>query len=72
MHRYLCALIAAMCVGLGLPQIEVALACRRPVSEACVWGHAYLPLNIAATLLLGGVPTFLVVAWFLCRRGTAK
>ena len=71
MNRYLWALIAAVVVGVGLPQIEIALACRHPLSEACVWGHAYLPLNVAATVLLLGVPTFLVVAWLLGRRGKA-
>jgi hypothetical protein len=72
MNRYILALIAAVLVGLGLPQVEVALACRRPLSEACVWGHAYLPLNVAATLLLLGVPTFLVIIWLLGRRDRAE
>jgi hypothetical protein len=68
MHRYLWSLITALVVGLGLPYIEVAYACRRQLSEACVWGHAYLPLNLAATLLLVGGPTFLVTSWLLRRR----
>ncbi len=72
MNRYLLALLGAGLVGIGLPQLEVAFACRRPVSEGCGWWHASLPVNVAATFLLLGVPTFFVIVWLLGRRGKAE
>lgn len=31
------------------------------MAEACVWGKAYLPLSLALSLLIIGVPTWLFV-----------
>jgi hypothetical protein len=72
MRRYSWGFVAAMLVGLGAPHLEVALACRRPISEGCVWGRALLPVNVVASLVILGIPTFLVVVWLLGRRGKAK
>lgn len=72
MQRYLWATLAALIVGVGLPYLEVAVACQRPISEGCVWGRAYFPLNVAATLLIGGVPAFLAVLWLTRRSGKTE
>ena len=69
MNRYLWGLIAAVFVGIGVPLLEVKIACLRPASESCVWGRALLPVNIVATLVILGTPTFLFVVWLLGRRG---
>jgi hypothetical protein len=51
----LLALAAGLVTGLGYPFIDLALACRIPTSEACVWGKAYLPITLAiSVVLLGG------------------
>jgi hypothetical protein len=60
-------LLTALCVGLtagvGYPFVDVALACRVPLSEACVWGKAYLPLTLGVSVVvLGGAVTGLVYA----------
>jgi len=42
------ALIAALSIAIGIefPRLELALKCRRPDSEACVWANAYWHLSI--------------------------
>lgn len=51
--------------GLAYPLIDVAVACAIPDSEACVWGKAYWPLNVALGIGLIGsfVGIVLYVAW---------
>jgi len=50
--------------------VDVALACRVPISEACVWGKAYFPLTLTVSVVvLGGVVTGLVYAVLVWRRG---
>ena len=68
MKRYLWSFIAAIFVGVGLPLLEVEIACLRPSSESCVWGRALLPVNIAATLVIVGAPTFFLVLWAQGRK----
>jgi len=70
--RYLWGAIAAVVVGVGAPRLEVAVACRRPISEPCVWGRAYLPVNVAATLVILGVPIFGFVARMTGRRARGR
>jgi hypothetical protein len=63
------AFAAGLIVGLSYPVVDLALACRAPSSEACVWGKAYLPLTFGVSLvLLGGVVTALVYAALTWRR----
>jgi hypothetical protein len=71
MSRYLLGLLGAGLVGVGLPQLEIAFVCSRP-GEGCGWWHASLPLNVAATSLLLGVPTFFVIVWLLGRRSKVE
>ena len=60
-------------VGLGYPVVDVALACRTPTSEACVWAKAYFPLTLGASLvLLGGSAAGLVYAILTWWRRPAK
>ncbi len=61
----------ALVVGLGVPLGQLALDCRAPTSEACVWGKAYLPLSLAVGVLLiaplaYGALTLIAALW---RRG---
>ena len=66
------ALCAGAAVGVSCPYVELALACRVPASEACVWGKAYFPLTLTVSLVfLGPISAALVyaaLAW-LRRRG---
>jgi hypothetical protein len=72
-HRipFLTAIFAGLLVGVGYPFVDLALACRAPISEACVWGKAYLPLTLGVSVVvLGGVVTglfYAVLLWW--RRG---
>ncbi len=59
---------AGLIVGFGLPYLELAIACLRPISEGCVWGRAVIPVNIAATLVILGIPVGVVAAWWARRR----
>lgn len=68
MRRYVWGTLAALFVSLAAPYLEVQFACRRHVAEGCVWGRALLPVNVAVTAVVAGVPTFLVVVWLLGRR----
>ena len=50
------AIILGVVVGAAYPFVDVALSCRVPESEACVWGKAYLPLSLAISIpIIGGV-----------------
>lgn len=58
-HRVFVALAIGLAAGVAYPLLDLALACRVPVSEACVWGKAYLPLTFAISVPAVGA----VVAW---------
>ena len=62
----LVGLIAALMVSYG----NLWLKCLQPTSEACVWSKAYLPLSLALSLVILGVPVF-VVTLLLLRRYAA-
>lgn len=63
---FLTALCVGLTVGIGYPFVDVALACREPISEACVWGKAYLPLTLGVSMVvLGGAVTGLLYAVLL-------
>ena len=65
----LVALGTWLVVGIGYPYLDLALACRTPDSEACVWGKAYFPLTMGLSLtLLGGLAAGLVYALRVWRR----
>ena len=65
----LIALAIGLLAGLVYPLIDLGLACHRPISEACVWGKAYLPLTLGVSVvLLGGVVTALVYGALAWRR----
>lgn len=65
----LVSLFVGMVVGVGYPYVDLAVSCRIPASEACVWGKAYFPLTLALSLvLLGGMSAGLVYAWLAWRR----
>jgi hypothetical protein len=60
--------------GVGYPCVDVALACKEAVSEACVWGKAYFPLTLGLSLIFigGGSAAFVYAAlayWRRTRRG---
>jgi hypothetical protein len=63
----LIALAAGVAVGVAYPYIEIALACRAPASEACVWGKAYFSLTLTVSLVFVG-PVVVVVAYALLAR----
>lgn len=66
---FLIALCVGLIVGIGYPFVDVALACRAPISEACVWGKAYFPLTLGVSVVvLGGAVTGLLYAVLIRRR----
>lgn len=65
----LIALLTGAVIGIGYPYVDLALACRVPDSEACVWGKAYFPLTLTiSVVMLGGIATGLVYAALMWRR----
>ena len=65
----LTALAAGLIAGVAYPFVDVALACRVPISEACVWGKAYFPLTLGlSVVVLGGAVTGLLYAALTWRR----
>jgi hypothetical protein len=58
MRSRLLRIIAAAAVGLAAPYVELWVKCRRPVSEACVWAKAYLPLTRPAYFAAFGLLAF--------------
>lgn len=70
-HRFpfLTALSTGLIAGVGYPLVDLALACRAPISEACVWGKAYFPVTLGVSVVvLGGVVTALLYALLGWRR----
>ena len=73
----LVALIGGLVVGIGYPFVDIAIACRAPMSEACVWGKAYFSLTLTVSVvLLGGIAAGVLhaaLAWLRHRmsRGDA-
>lgn len=50
-----------MGTGVTYPYLDLAIACRNPISEACVWGKAYFSLTLGVSLILvSGVTTGVV------------
>ena len=66
---FLVALTVGLVVGIGYPVIDLILACRVPMSEACVWGKAYFLLTLAVSVvLLGGTVAGLLYIVLMWRR----
>ena len=65
--------ISALVVGVAYPLIQLAVDCRAPDSEACVWGKAYLPLSLALSVVVLGsvvaIVMFAVLEWRRRARG---
>lgn len=66
--RAIIALAAGLVAGVAYPLLDVAMSCRAPDSEACVWGKAYLPLTLGISIPLVGA----VVAWLAYRVLAAR
>ena len=62
-RRALAGILVFLLVGAGVPFLELWLKCRQPMSEACVWAKAYLPLSLGIGAVLGILAA--VVAWFV-------
>lgn len=63
----LVSVAAGLAAGIGYPYVEIALACREPASEACVWGNAYFSLTLTVSLVFVG-PIVAGVAYALLAR----
>lgn len=51
--RLVVALLSGVLLGLAWPLADLALECRVPDSEGCVWGRSLLPITLAAGAFLG-------------------
>ena len=69
---FLTALAAGLIAGIGYPVVDVLLACREPISEACGWGKAYFPLTLGASVVLVGGPVTGVLYALLRRRRESR
>jgi hypothetical protein len=66
-------LLLSLCIGLATaiayPYVDLALACRAPASEACVWGKAYFRLTMGVSIVvIGGAVSALVYGLLMWRR----
>ena len=64
----LTSLTLGLIAGTAYPFVDLALACRATVSEACVWGKAYLPLTLGLSLVIVGGIVTLVTYLLLVRK----
>ena len=63
------ALILGPVIGAVCPVIQLAVECRTPVSEACVWGKALLPVSLAvSTVMIGAIAALVLFAVLEKRR----
>lgn len=67
----LTAVLVGLLAGIGYPFVDLAIACRAPVSEACVWGKAYFPLTLGLSVVIvgGAVAVLLYAGLSWHRRG---
>ncbi len=56
--RLLLRIGVAALIGLAAPYVDLAVKCREPTSEACVWAKAYMPLTRPVYLVFFGLLTF--------------
>ncbi len=68
--RAVLAVVVGVVAAVVVPLGNLWLKCQQPVSEACVWTRAYLPLSLAFTTVILGVPVF-VVTLVLLRKYAA-
>ncbi len=54
MKRWVLPALAAFLGGAAASVFKLWIHCRRPDSEACVWGQAYLPLTLPIETLAFG------------------
>ncbi len=60
-------LLAAAAVAAAIPWVQVRITCwSDPLSEACVWGKAYLPLSTGISLVVF-TPAIFLIFWFIER-----
>lgn len=71
----LAAIAVGLLVGVGYPLLDLWRDCRRPESEACVWGKSYLPLSLGLGLVLSVIVAAVAYAllrmWATRRRSDA-
>lgn len=72
----LVAFLGGLVVGIGYPYADIAIACRVPMSEACVWGKAYFSLTqTVSVVLVGGIAAgviYAALAWLRHRQSRGK
>jgi hypothetical protein len=68
--RVLSAVAVGLVATVVVPFGNLWLKCQLPTSEACVWSRAYLPLSLAFTAVVVGLPAF-GLTLFLLRRYVA-
>ncbi len=51
----------ALAGGAVVSLVKLALHCRDPISEACVWGKALLPLSLPIESIIFAAGIFLVL-----------
>ena len=67
------AIVIGVAVGAAYPFVDVALSCRVPESEACVWGKAYLPLLLGISIpIIGGVIAAVAYAFWAWRNTRSR
>ncbi len=71
MRRRFLRIVLAALVGLAAPYAELAVYCRAPASEACVWGRAYLPLTRPVYFVLFGLLAYAVLS-LVARRARRR
>jgi len=63
------ALVVGPIIGAACPFVQVAVECRAPASEACVWGKALLPVSVAvSTVVIGAIAAVGAFAFLEWRR----
>lgn len=72
----LIALLGGLVVGIGYPFVDIAIKCRAPMSEACVWGKAYFSLTLTVSVVLvGGIAAgvlYAALAWLRHRQSRGE
>lgn len=67
------ACVIGLAAGAAYPFIDLALSCRAPQSEACVWGKSLLPFTLAISIpLLGGIVAAVAYAFQAWRNARGK
>ncbi|MBA2290918.1 MAG: hypothetical protein H0W15_00530 [Gemmatimonadales bacterium] len=71
-RRTILTIVGSLTIGAAISSAKLAITCRSPDSEQCVWGRAYRPIGMPLETLVFGIVVFVVLRIALRRHWRAS